>query len=571
MTFWPRLLPFLSWPRLTRHSLRKDIIAGITVGLVLIPQALAYATLAGMPPITGLYAALLPAVVGILWGSSSLLAVGPVALTSLLTYAALTPLADPQSPHWVTLAIWLALYAGLIQFLLGILRLGVIANFVSNAVVTGFLNAAALIILISQVPALLGLSGGGVLAALEQLGRHGLHPDPAWLWTLLFGPGSLVLLWLQKRFLPHTPGVLLVCVAGITVSAVLGFQALGGDVVGMVPAGLPTLGWPEPLTLEQHRALLPPAMIIALISFTEAMASARSLPSPDGRLWDQNQELVGQGLAKMASGFSGAFPVSGSFSRTALNRYLGATSGWSALFAATCALFGLLFFTQYLQYLPKAILAAIIIVPVFGLLEPSAFVRLWRASPDDGLVGLATFAVTLASAPYLHWGVLTGFLLSILFFLYRRSHPRLIELGLHAAGTLRDRDLHGLPPVAPGVLALRMDASLTYITAPLLDRFIRERLRAEPEIRVVLICASAMNAMDATGADTLATLRRDLSLRGVRLTLSGVKKQVRDVLDHTGLMAELGEDNLFVNNREAVAALSASGDQQAVQNHRSGD
>ena len=147
----------------------------------------------------------------------------------------------------------------------------------------------------------------------------------------------------------------------------------------------------------------------------------------------------------------------------------------------------------------------------------------------------------------------------------------LIELGLHAAGTLRDRALHGLPPVAPGVLALRMDASLTYITAPLLDRFIRERLRAEPEIRVVLICASAMNAMDATGADTLATLRRDLGLRGVRLTLSGVKKQVRDVLDHTGLMAELGEDNLFVNNREAVAALSATGDQATGENHRSGD
>ena len=192
-------------------------------------------------------------------------------------------------------------------------------------------------------------------------------------------------------------------------------------------------------------------------------------------------------------------------------------------------------------------------------------------SACGGLVGLATFLVTLASVPYLHWGVLTGFLLSILFFLYRRSHPRLIELGLHAAGTLRDRALHGLPPVAPGVLALRMDASLTYITAPLLDRFIRERLRAEPEIRVVLICASAMNAMDATGADTLATLRRDLGLRGVRLTLSGVKKQVRDVLDHTGLMAELGEDNLFVNNREAVAALSATGGQGAGENHRSGD
>ncbi|WP_370201971.1 SulP family inorganic anion transporter [Alloalcanivorax venustensis] len=572
MTSWIQaVLPFLQWPRPTGPALRKDAVAGITVGLVLIPQAIAYATLAGMPPITGLYAALLPGIIGILWGSSSLLAVGPVALTSLLTYAALAPMAEPESPHWVTLAIWLALYAGVIQFLLGALRLGVIANFVSNAVITGFLNAAALIILVSQLPALLGLSGEGLLPALRQLADHGLHPDAAWLWTLVFGPGALLLLWLQKRTLPRFPGVLLVCVLGIALSAWLGFQALGGDVVGTVPSGLPVLQWPDALTMEQHRSLLPAAVIIALISFTEAMSSARSLPSPDGRLWNQNQELVGQGLAKVASGLSGAFPVSGSFSRTALNRYVGATSGWSALFAALCTLLCLLFFTGYLQHLPRAILAAIIIVPVFGLLDPMAFVRLWRASLDDGLVGLATFLVTLASVPYLHWGVLTGFLLSILFFLYRRSHPRLIELGLHAAGTLRDRALHGLPPVAPGVLALRMDASLTYITAPLLDRFIRERLRAEPEIRVVLICASAMNAMDATGADTLATLRRDLGLRGVRLTLSGVKKQVRDVLDHTGLMAELGEDNLFVNNREAVAALSATGGQGAGENHRSGD
>lgn len=559
MTAWIRLLPFLSWPRPTARTLRRDAFAGITVGLVLIPQAIAYATLAGMPPVTGLYAALIPGIIGILWGSSPLLACGPVALTSLLTFAALQPLAEPGSDQWVSLAIWLALYAGLIQFLLGALRLGEIANFLSNAVITGFINAAALIILLSQLPALLGLPPSDALLGLHGLFEQARHPDAAWLWTLAFGCGSVLLLLLQKRFAPRLPGVLFVCVVATVISAVVNFQALGGVVVGAIPAGLPALSWPPALDLEIHRALLPAAMIIALISFTEAMASARTIAAPDGRLWNQNQELIGQGLAKMASGFSGAFPVSGSFSRTALNLYVGARSGWSALFAGACTLICLLFFTRGLHHLPAAVLAAIIVVPVLGLIKPRAFLRLGRASFDDGVVGVATFAATLISVPYLHWGVLTGFLLAILFFLYRRAHPRLIELGLHPAGTLRDRALHGLPPITPGVLALRMDASLTYITAPLLDRFIRQRLDQEPNLSVVLICASAVNAVDATGADMLAELQRALRQRGVTLAFSGVKKQVRDVLARTGLESQIGTANLFANNRDAIQALRASG------------
>lgn len=555
MTTWTRLLPFLGWPRPTARTLRQDAFAGITVGLVLIPQGIAYATLAGMPPVTGLYAALVPSVLGVLFGSSSILAVGPTALTSLLAYAALKPMATPESGQWVMLAIWLALYAGLVQFLLGALRLGVIANFISNSVITGFSNAAAWIILCSQLPGLLGLQGDGVAAQWAQLMAHLEHPDKTWLWTLAFGPGAMVLLLLQKRWLPRIPGVLVVCVLGIVASALVGYSALGGNVVGHIPAGLPALHWPASLTLEQHRSLITAAIIIALVSFTEAMSSARTMPPPDGRLWDQNQELIGQGVAKMASGLSGAFPVSASFSRTALNRYVGAATGFSCLFAGACTLLCLLFFTGELRFLPRAILAAIIIVPVFSLIRPKAFVRLWRASVDDGVVGVATFLVTLISVPYMHWGVLTGFLLAILFFLYRRANPRLIELGLHEAGTLRERQLHNLPPVAPEVLALRLDASLTYITAPLLDRFIRRRLQDDPGISVVLICASAMNAMDATGAETLEALLRDLRPRGVRLVFSGFKKQVREVLDRTGLLEEIGDENLFVNNREAIHAL----------------
>lgn len=555
MTRWTRLLPFLGWPRPTTQSLRRDMFAGVTVGLVLIPQSIAYATLAGMPPVTGLYAALIPSFLGVLFGSSTVLAVGPTALTSLLTYAALQPLATPESGHWVVLAIWLALYAGLFQLLLGALRLGVIANFISNSVITGFSNAAALIILCSQLPALFGLTAHGTAAQWSQLVAHFQHPQISWLWTLVFGPGAVLVLLLQKRLLPRVPGVLLVCALGLIGSAVVGFGALGGDVVGYIPGGLPALQWPASLSLEEHRSLITAAVIIALISFTEAMASARTAPPPDGRLWNQNQELIGQGLAKISSGLSGAYPVSASFSRTALNRYVGASSGFSALFAGACTLACLLFFTGELRVLPRAILAAIIIVPILNLIQPRAFLRLWRASPDDGVVGIATFLATLISVPYMHWGVLTGFLLAILFFLYRRANPRLIELGLHQAGTLRDRKLHNLPPVAPSVLALRLDASLTYITAPLLDRFIRQRLRDEPDLSVVLICASAMNAMDATGAQTLGQLLSDLRSRQVRLVFSGLKKQVRDVLERTDLLEEIGDENLFVNNREAIRAL----------------
>lgn len=559
MIAWTRLLPFLGWPRPTAQTLRRDAFAGITVGLVLIPQSIAYATLAGMPPVTGLYAALIPCFLGVLFGSSSVLAVGPTALTSLLVYAALQPLAEPESGRWVMLAIWLALYAGLFQLLVGALRLGVIANFISNPVITGFSNAAALIILCSQLPALFGLSGAAPEVLWTQLLGHLARPDGAWLWTLLFGPGAVALLLLQKRWLPRIPGILGVCALGIIGSALIGFTALGGSVVGHIPGGLPTLHWPTSLSLEDHRSLITAAVIIGLISFTETMASARTRPPPDGRLWDQNQELIGQGLAKISSGLSGAFPVSTSFSRSALNRYAGATSGLSALFAGACTLLCLLFFTGELQYLPKAILAAIIIVPILNLIKPRAFVQLFRASMDDGIVSVATFAATLISVPYMHWGVLTGFLLAILFFLYRRANPRLIELGLHPAGTLRDRGLHQLPPVAAGVLALRLDASLTYITAPLLDRFIRQRLRSEPDISTVLICASAMNAMDATGAETLGQLLDDLRDREVRVIFSGLKKQVREVLQRTGLLERIGNDNLFVNNREVIQALQGKG------------
>ncbi|MER1967672.1 SulP family inorganic anion transporter [Castellaniella sp. GW247-6E4] len=435
-----RLLPFLQWPRPTAASLRKDAWAGLSVALVLIPQSLAYATLAGMPPETGLYAAMLPAVVGILWGSSSLLAVGPVALTSLLTSAVLLPLAAAGGSQWVALAIWLAVYSGLIQLALGVLRLGAIAHVVSDAVITGFINAAAMIIILSQIPPLLGLppmafNAGWPLEALAALREA---PLPVAL-TSAFGVGALCLLALQRRYAPRLPGVLLVCVGGIVVSGLGHLAEYGIGTVGTIPQGVPGLQAPPAITASQHVTLLSGALIIALISFTEAMSSCRILSKKFNTPWSENQELIGQGLAKIASGFSGAFPVSGSFSRSALNAYVGATSGWSALFASVCIFACLLWATGFLFHLPRAILAAIIIAPVTGLINLRAIWRSVRATPADGLVALATFVATLVSTPALHWGVLGGLAASACGWAWRRFRPPGIAVIDPAGGATGDR------------------------------------------------------------------------------------------------------------------------------------
>jgi sulfate permease, SulP family len=550
---WPRFLPFLCWPRPSAESLRRDLWAGIGVALVAIPQSLAYATLAGMPPVTGLYAAFLPCIIGVLWGSARLLAVGPVALTSLLTFASLQALATPGSGEWVHLAIWLAIYAGIIQLLFGVLRLGALANFVSYPVMAGFNNAAALIIMFSQFPALLGLPSLIDASWMERAVATFAETPQRVAFIAAFGLGAIGLLLLLERFARRLPGVLLVCIAGIVVARLTGFN--GTDVVGAIPGGLPDFGLPA-LGWEQHRALLPAAMIVALISFTEVMASAGRLARLRRERWDENQEFIGQGLAKIVSGVSGAFPVSGSLSRSALNAFAGAASGWSSLFTAACVLACLLWLTDLIYHLPRAVLAAIVIVAVGRLLDFGVFIKLWRTSRDDAAVALLTFGATLISLPYLHWGVFSGFLVSLLFFLYRRAHPRIIEVGLHIDGTLRDRAIHALPPLDSGVFAVRMDASINYLTAPLLEGFVIDQAQRSASLKTVLLCCSPANDIDATGIDMLRRLAGTLGERGIVLRLSAVKKQVRQVLDRTGLTAQLGDGAFFATDREAVRALA---------------
>ena len=549
---WRRFFPFLLWPRLTFATLRSDAWAGLSVGLVLIPQALAYATLAGMPPQMGLYAALLPSVIGALWGSSALLAVGPVALTSLLTFGSLAPLAVPGSAQWVTLAIWLALYAGLIQFLLGALRLGQVATLVSQPVIVGFINAAAIIIVVSQLPALLGvtfsLQPSLPLSSVVQGG-------PATPMTALLGASALLLLLALKRYLPRLPGILFVSILAILLSWACNYAAHGGAIVGFIPAGLPSLALPPAINLAQHQALWPAALVLALISFTEAMSSCRVLAHKTAGRWDENQELIGQGLAKVGSALCGAFPVSGSFSRSALNLYAGAVTAWSTLFSAVCVVLSLYFLTQLIAFMPRTVLAAMIMVPVFSLINLRGLWRLFLIAKDDGLIGGITFVVTLATAPNLQWGVFTGVGLTLLSFLYRRITPRVIEVGCHEDETLRDRGRFGLPPIADDVLAIRIDSALNFLTASTFERFITDRCRHDRTIKRVLFCAGSVNDIDASGVETLIGLQQTLRRDGIELYMCAVKKQVWDVMLRAKFIPAMGPQRIFATDRQAVAAM----------------
>jgi SulP family sulfate permease len=343
------------------------------------------------------------------------------------------------------------------------------------------------------------------------------------------------------------------------VSWLTGYAENGGAVVGSLPAGLPTFGMPHLLAWEDYRALLPAATVIAIVSFVEALSSAKTISRKNRQRWDEDQEFVGQGLAKLASAFSGAFPVSASFSRSALNLYVGAQTGWSAVFAFVCVLAALLFLTPAIAYLPRAFLAAVIVVPVMGLVSPAFFIRLWRTSRPEAVIAVVTSIATLISAPQLQWGVLVGFILSLGYFMYQRAHPRIIEVGVHTDGTLRDRIRFSLPRLAPDLLAVRMDAALSFVTAAPFEHFITSRCRTEPGIKRVLIYAGPINSMDTTGVDTLSYLLGTLRDQGVQVYLAGLKKQVEEVLVAAGAMALIPAENLFRTENEAIRVLMDAG------------
>ncbi|WP_406625991.1 SulP family inorganic anion transporter [Acidovorax sp. SDU_ACID1] len=544
-----RWFPFLAWPRPTPALLQGEFWAGMTVGLMLVPQGVAYAALAGMPLVTGIYASLVPALVAVLWSSSTRLGVGPTALTSLLIGASLTGMAEPGSAHWVQLAAWMALLSGLLQLLLGALRFGWLLNLVTSPVLGGFTQAAALLILASQLPALLGLrTTWGALASDPSVHHFDLR-------ALAFGLGSLALLVLARRWRPSFPAAIVVIALAALASWAMGYADADGAVVGHLPSGLPSPYWPGWLPWDELGGLVMPVMVVTLVSFLETASSAKVEHSRGGTRWNENQDLIAHGMAKMSAGLCGSFATSASFSRSAINLYAGAKSGWATLFALLLVLATLLWLTPALYHVPQSVLAAVVVTAVTGLIKPMSMLRLWRISRVETAIGLVTFGLTLATAPRMYWGVLVGLLMNLSHFLYQRLHPRIIEVGLHPDGSLRDRHLWQLAPLAPQVLALRMDAELDFASANALERRVADELAARPDTRHLCLFALPINRIDVTGVEAFVRLHHLLQTHGGTLHVSGLKLPVQRTLESAGALAEGPHLATYRTDAEAIAAL----------------
>ncbi len=716
-----RLFPFLGWfENLDVVTVRADLIAGVTVALVLIPQSMAYAQLAGLPAYYGLYAAFLPPMVASLFGSSHQLATGPVAIVSLMTAAALEPLAAAGSAEYIAYAVLLALLVGLFQLTLGVLRLGLIVNFLSHPVVNGFTNAAALIIATSQLSKIFGVYVdnaehhyetvyGVVLAAIKY--TH-------WA-TLAMAVLAFAIMVGLKKLNPRIPNVLVAVVVTTLISSAIGFEknekipigniessevrqlvlafnetvfereeieglrmqgnkdldvgdaarqldqqvctncharrvggfdragarseelvgsrsgtalvlhhaaglldqrieqlkelegqhraelrelffeatesanggftfyklggmpegsakvgnvwrmrvgnaqldeeALtmtgGGAVVGTIPEGLPKLALPEVDIRMAYRLFLV-AVIISILGFMEAISIAKAMAARTHQRLDPDRELIGQGLANIVGCMGQSYAVSGSFSRSAVNLQAGARTGMSNVFSSAVVVIVLLFFTPLLYNLPQAVLAAIIMMAVIGLLNVEGFVHAWKAQPFDGFTGVASFVATLAFAPHLEWGIALGVVLSLGAYLYRTMKPPVPELSLHPDGSLRDAGRHQLRR-CKYIAAIRFDGPLNFANTSYLEDKVLELVADMPELRHVLIVAHGINEIDASGEDMLRLLVERLRGAGYDVSFSGLKEEVQDALTRTGLQERIGEQNMFPTQALAVAAIYA--------------
>ncbi len=679
--------PFLSWlPELKNTAvLRADLIAGLSVVMLLIPQSMAYAQLAGLPAYYGLYAAFIPPIIAALFGSSRILSTGPVAITSLLTATTLQPLITNGSETYLLYVVLLTLMAGIIQLALGVLRLGIVINFVSYPVLIGFTNAAALIIATAQLGSLLGIPAQSfsrhyqtVWHVLTEATTH-IHVP-----TVALAGVAFVSILICRKFWPKAPRILIAVVITTFLSWVLGYEnsrminadeivnypvrelisthqkypqefaalnqkiestqkqlqesfkeegataettttamnklnqakwqlerriilqnlissqlneirlhrittgersayivpeqitpigevaskpwritdihddgrltiQAGGKVVGYIPSGLPAF---KPPVFEWNiiRNLFLPALVIALIGFMEATTISRYLAAETRELLNVNQELVGQGLAKIAGSFFQSMPVSGAFSRTVVNYKAGAKTGFSSIFAGFMVMIVLLMLTSLFYYLPLATLAVVIMMAALGLLNFKSFMNIYKVSRREGLVAVATFILTLILAPKLEYAILLGMLMALGIYLNESRRPRFTELTRNGSGDIveaKEKD-----ETCYLISLVRFGGSLFFANAPYLEKKIIKLMARKPKLRYIILDCVSINKIDASGLDVLTNLCKRLEEAGVELWLTRLRQPVMKVLIDGGLYEELGEHNFHSSNEAALAILS---------------
>ncbi|MBL1293206.1 MAG: sulfate permease [Thiotrichales bacterium] len=563
-----RLIPAISWlTEYTSKQFGQDITAAVIVTVLLIPQSLAYALLAGVPPEVGLYASIFPLVAYALLGTSRTLSVGPVAIISLMTATSLGGVVELGITDYLTAAITLALMSGVFLIVMGLLKFGFITNFLSHSVISGFISASGIIIALSQMKHILAIDMHGD-TLLELVPSFFDNLNQTHLVTLILGVAVIVFLLAAKKYagcvfsklnflsgrtetITKTAPIFGV-LASIAAVYYLSLENSGVAITGTIPAGLPSLTFSLP-SLELMQALAAPAILISLIGYIESISVGKTLASKRREKIDPNQELIGLGAANIASSVSGAFPVTGGFSRSVVNFDAGAATQAASIFAAIGIALASLFLTPILYYLPKAALAATIIVAVISLIDFSILRKTWNFAKSDFIAVLATFILTLLYG--VEVGVTSGILASIALHLYRTSKPHVAEVGL-IEGTQHFRNIHRYETVTiPQLLTLRPDESLFFVNTNHLEYLVIDAISRRKEITDVVLLCSAVNEIDFSAVGMLKELNERLMEQGIKLHFSEVKGPVMDSLMHCDLLEKLS-GNVYLSQYEAFNSIS---------------
>jgi SulP family sulfate permease len=548
-----RLFPVFEWlPKYQKSDFRKDLVAGITVSVMLVPQGMAYALLAGMPPIYGLYGGLIPLFLYGVMGTSRQMSIGPVAISALLVLAGISQLAEPLSEEYISLVILTGLLIGVTQVILGFLKLGFLVNFLSHPVVAGFTSAAAVIIAVSQLKYLLGFEIPRYEHFYETISYAVTHIGETNLPTVFICLGGILTIVLLRRIKRSIPGALIVVIVGILLVKYLNLDQVGVDVVGRVPKGLPGFIFPE-ITFLNVKDVMPTVLTVTIIGIVESIGIAKVLESKHRSYRVRaNQELFALGFSKIGGAFFQSLPTSGSFTRSAVNNDTGARTGMSSVITSILIAFTLLFLTPLFYYLPTAILAAIIFLAVKSLFDFHEAVHLWNTHRRDFAMMIVTFVMTLFLG--IEMGVFVGVVLSLGMIIYSSSKPHVAVLG-RLPNSRHFRNISRFPNAIQSdeILIFRFDSSLYFGNATYFRDIIR-RLVIEKgnTLKILILEASTINEMDSTGLQALEDVIAYLRDNEVELYLSGVKGPVRDLLTKAEMMGEIGTQNQFMTLHDAV-------------------
>ncbi len=550
-----RFFPFLVWLKgYKKEYFTKDFIAGLTVSAVFIPQAMAYALIAGLPPIYGLYAASVPLIVAALWQSIPQIHVGPVAITAFLTYSALISYVSSESPDYINYAILLAFIVGVLRLAIGLFKLSFILRFISNSVVSAYASAGAIIIISTQIPTILGIKVEQkqfIFESFYEIAKNVIHTNPQ---TLLVGIASIALIVGIRKINKALPSALITVVVMTFASYWFNFEALGIKVVGHIPSGFPSFALPDLTKTDFIFYVLGKASIIAVVGFMESYTMSKIIAQKTKQRVNTDQELIAQGLANIVGSFFKSFPVSGSFSRSALNFQAGAVTSMANIVSASFVILTLLFLAPLLYYLPRATLAAVVMTAVVNLIKPPSYYKeVWKVNKYDSIAAITTFVFTFLTRP--DYSIFLGVFLSLVLFLWRSLYPRIVLLSRDPRSKTFVNAQTFQIPECPQIAMVRPEAPLYYANVENIVEELRDMIQQRPALKHFVIDGEAINYADSTAVDVLRDFAEEAKKNGVNIGFVNLKGPVYETLLRGGLTELIGEENILPSKGYAVDVL----------------